>query len=175
MLSTWVKHNPTKGFDITANLVAHTPGETRYMGEEAFSVSRRAVITTLCVSGLVAACSRPTQTVEREKAQAAAVKAQALAHGSMGDWQQMVGSVFQATGGYALGLVGVRPLQSEGARPANVSRSSAFLAVFDVLGGQTMAGDLIYSMSTSRLGPLDVFLTAAPTPEFPSRMHAVFN
>ena len=99
-----------------------------------------------------------------------------LDYAIMAEWTEMVGSTFQVTGGYALKLVGVSPLLSGGARPWNLGRDRAFLAVFDVLGGLTMAGDLIYSARHPRYGELQVFLSAAgEAATLGRRMHAVFN
>lgn len=97
-----------------------------------------------------------------------------LDNASLREWSEMVGSSFRVTGGYALKLVGVRPLESSGARPWNLGRDRAFLAVFDVLGGMTMAGDLIYSARHPQYGEIPIFLTAGD-PASPGRMHAVFN
>lgn len=92
----------------------------------------------------------------------------------MADWTRLVGSVFEGAG-FRLRLAGLRPLGSEGARPANVARAGAFLLAFDTLGAATMPGDLIYALSTTGAGPLDVFLVNVSTAEAPGRMHAVFN
>ena len=145
------------------------------MGETASCVSRRSVIGALALAGLLAACSRPAAAPERQKRELAAIRGQALARGGIGDWERLAGGIFQVTAGFRLRLAGVRPLESGGARPPDLGRASAFLALFDVLDGQDMPGDLIYTMSTTGLGPLDVFLSRAPTAEFPHRMHAVFN
>ena len=133
------------------------------------------MIAALGGAGLLAACSRTVEPPERRQREQAAVKARKLARGGISDWQALAGATFQATGGFALGLAGVRPLESGGSRPPDLGRASAFLALFDVLDGQDMPGDLIYAMSTAGVGPLDVFLSRAPTAEFPNRMHAVFN
>jgi hypothetical protein len=95
-----------------------------------------------------------------------------LADAERDEWAAQVGSNFAAEGGYRLKLAGVRPLRSEGARPSSVSRQSAFVAVFDVLDGRTMAGDLIYTLRHSQYGRLPIFLTVS---EHPGRMLAVFN
>ena len=95
-----------------------------------------------------------------------------LAHAEQGEWTAQVGSHFSVDGGYRLRLAGVRPLQSSGARPDHVSRDRAFVAVFDVLGGMTMAGDLIYSVAHPQYGRLPLYLT---TSDNPRRMLAVFN
>jgi len=95
-----------------------------------------------------------------------------LAHAEQGEWAAQVGSNFSVDGGYRLRLAGVRPLQSAGERPGHVSRDRAFVAVFDVVGGMTMAGDLIYSVAHPQYGSLPIFLT---TSDSSRRMLAVFN
>ena len=95
-----------------------------------------------------------------------------LADAEADEWAAQVGSTFTVEGGYQLNLAGVRPLSSPGPRPASVSRRSAFVAVFEVLDGRTMAGDLIYTLRHSQYGRLPVFLTVS---ENPGRMLAVFN
>ena len=140
---------------------------------ESATLSRRNLLAGLCASGLAAACSPGGRTAE-DPALRAAAQGQKLARGGLADWTDRVGSVFDAAG-FRLRLEGVRPLASEGARPPQVARSSAFLLVFDVLAGGTMPGDLIYPMATPGVGPLDVFLASAATEQYPNRMHAVFN
>ena len=141
-------------------------------------VSRRDLIAAMAAAGLVAACSgsssSPSATMADPAAAAAAAKGQALAHGEMDRWAALVGTTFTATG-FRLIVAGVQALPSLGARPADVTRAAAFVALFDVTAGGAMPGDLIYAMSAPGIGPLDVFLSAAPTPEFPARMLAVFN
>lgn len=90
-------------------------------------------------------------------------------------WLAQVGSVFALGGGTTMRLAGVRPMASEGARPMGVARRSAFVAMFDMLGGQTVAGDLIYTVSHSQYGPLQIFLSASTDPRTPGRVLAVFN
>lgn len=137
--------------------------------------NRRTVVTGLCASGLVTACSsgRAPPDPPMDQAQAAAQQGQALATGEMDRWARMVGKQFGTTG-FTLKVGGVQPLPSVGDRPADVTRQAAFLVVFDVLSGGEMPGDLIYTM-TSSTHALDVFLASAATTEFPNRMHAVFN
>jgi hypothetical protein len=137
--------------------------------------NRRTVVTGLCASGLVTACSsgRAPADAPMNPAQAAAQQGQALATGEMDRWARMVGKPF-GTSGFTLNVAGVQPLPTSGARPAEVSRHSAFLVVFEVLSGGVMPGDLIYTM-TSSTHALEVFLASAATTEFPNRMHAVFN
>lgn len=96
-----------------------------------------------------------------------------LADGTMAEWQAQVGSTFSLGGGAAMRLAGVRAMASEGERPMSVTRRSAFVAHFDVLDGQDLPGDLIYTASHPQYGALQIFLTESA--ESPRRMLAVFN
>lgn len=140
------------------------------------SISRRNLMVALCASGVAAACgsgSAPLAETADPTARAAS-NGRVLATGMMGDWAAIVGATFDSGGGNLLKLAGVEPLPSRGSRPAGLSRDRAFVAVFDAVGGE-MTGGLIYSLSAPNYGPLDVFLAEAASPEFPRRMHAVFN
>jgi hypothetical protein len=95
-----------------------------------------------------------------------------LANAEQAEWQAQVGSDLTVEGGYTIRLAGVRPLTSLGERPASVTRERAFAAVFDVRGGATMAGDLIYTVTHPQYGVMPVFLSATGTAR---RMQAVFN
>ena len=137
-------------------------------------LSRRNLLAGLGASGVVAAYALTRPSAPAVAPAKAAAQGRALATGEIDRWRQLVGTEFRAAG-LRLNFAGVRPLTSIGERPANVTRSRAFLVVFDVLGGQQMPGDLIYAMSAPGYGPLDIFLTSGATSEFPNRMHAVFN
>jgi hypothetical protein len=138
------------------------------------SLNRRTVITGLCASGLVGACSAARPTPPPTPQAKAAAQGQALATGEMDRWAAKVGTEFNAMG-FRLTLAGVQPLQSTGVRPASVARHGAFLVVFDVIAGGQMPGDLIYAMRAPGVGPLDIFIASAATSQFPNRMDAVFN
>ncbi len=97
-----------------------------------------------------------------------------LAHGNIEDWIAAVGTTFRTVAG-RLRLAGVQPLESDGVRPREVTRTSAFVAVFDALNGAVLPGDLIYSIYASNIAPFDIFLSSAPTARYPARLHAVFN
>jgi hypothetical protein len=97
-----------------------------------------------------------------------------LAYGNIGDWIAVVGTTFRS-GTERLRLVGVQPLESDGVRPPEVTRTSAFAAVFDVLNGAVLPGDLIYSIYASNIAPFDIFMSSARTAQYPARLHAVFN
>jgi hypothetical protein len=96
-----------------------------------------------------------------------------LADGTMAEWQEQVGATFAVGGGTAMRLAGVRAMNSGGERPMSVTRRSAFVAFFDVLGGQTLPGELIYTASHSQYGPMQLYLSEASGA--PGRMLAVFN
>ena len=98
-----------------------------------------------------------------------------LANGTAEQWLEQVGSTFTVGGGTSLKLIGISALSSPGPRPAQVSRSRAFIAKFDVQNGGTMAGDLIYTASHPRYGAFRIFLSASPDPQLPHRMTALFN
>ena len=139
------------------------------------TVNRRNVVVGLCASGILAGCSssRAPETAQESQAAKAAMNGQALATGEMDRWAGMVGREFNAAG-FRLKVLGVRPFASEGPRP-EAARDSAFLVVFDVQSGGQMPGDLIYAMSSRDVGPIDVFMASAATPEALGAMHAVFN
>lgn len=95
-----------------------------------------------------------------------------LAHAEQAEWEALTGSVFSAGAGYQLRLAGVRPLPSSGVRPPEAWRAGAFVAVFEVLNGMTMPGEIIHTLSHNQYGRLPVFLTVSSDP---GRMLAVFN
>jgi hypothetical protein len=98
-----------------------------------------------------------------------------LANGSYDEWLGEVGTIFSLGGGTSMRLAGVQPFAGAGSRPVVLARGSAFLVVFDLLDGQTMAGDLIYTAHHPLYGPLQIFLSASSDPRTPGRMTAVFN
>ena len=98
-----------------------------------------------------------------------------LGDAGVDEWSQQVGSVFTVAGGTTMRLAGVRAMPATGRRPSNLGRDTAFVAVFDPLGGATMAGDLTYGASHPEYGALMMFLTASSDPRTPARMFAVFN
>jgi hypothetical protein len=105
----------------------------------------------------------------------ARVQPLSLASAGYDDWLAQVGSTFAIGPGVRIALTGVRSLASGGARPASLGRGTAFLAVFDPIGGATLAGDLIYIAIHPTLGAVTIFLSASPDPATPARMLAVFN
>lgn len=94
-----------------------------------------------------------------------------LSQAEMAEWSNQIGSTFNVGGGYQLKLAGVQPLLSVGERPASL-RNSAFAAVFDLIRGSSMPGDLIYTLNHPQYGPLQLLLTSTGNPR---RMLAIFN
>jgi hypothetical protein len=97
-----------------------------------------------------------------------------LADAGLEEWQDQIGTTFTVGGGTSLKLVGVSAMRSVGTRPLRVTRSQAFLAMFDVQNRGTMAGDLIYTAMHPRYGAFSIFLQASD-PRLPHRMTALFN
>jgi hypothetical protein len=91
------------------------------------------------------------------------------------DWLEAVGATFSIGGGLAMQLTGVTPLQSGGARPSDLARSSAFMATFQMMNGASLSGDLIYVASTPGYIPFPVLLSASNNPATRGRVTAVFN
>jgi hypothetical protein len=98
-----------------------------------------------------------------------------LANASYDEWAAQVGSVFAIGGATGMRLAGVQALNSGGVRPSSLVRTQAFVAMFDPIGGGTMAGDLIYTANHPQYGPLAIFLQASADARTPARMLAVFN
>lgn len=95
-----------------------------------------------------------------------------LANASYAEWVRAVGAIFALDGGYRLRLTGVRAMGSSTNRSAlRGLRTHAFTATFQVLGGQTMGGDLIYTATYGR-DSFPLFLSATGTG---SRMQAAFG
>jgi hypothetical protein len=147
--------------------------------ERASTVSRRNLLAGLAgvavTAVLATAAFRPTVGERARRALAGngfTRRFLSLAEAGQREWAAQIGSVFEVQGGGTMRLAGVRALQSSGARPPSVTRDRAFVAVFDVMNGMTMAGDLIYTISHPQYGPLPIFLSASGNPR---RMMAVFN
>ena len=98
-----------------------------------------------------------------------------LADAGYEEWLDQVGTIFTIGGGTSLKLVAVSAFNTLGTRPMRLSRTSAFVAKFDVQNGGTMAGDLIYTASHPRYGAMRIFLSASADPRLPYRMTALFN
>ena len=98
-----------------------------------------------------------------------------LADAGYEEWAAQVGAVFTLGDGTRLTLAGVRAFPSSGARPADVGRDRAFVALFDPGRGQSAAPDLIHDATHAEYGPLPLFLSAASDARTPRRVLAVFN
>lgn len=149
------------------------------MERAAFSFSRRKIVLGLAGTAVAAAVAVPAlRPAAGERARRLLASNGltrgflSLADAGQGEWQAQVGSVFTVEGGYRMRLAGVQPLQSEGARPPQAWRERAFIAVFELAGGVTLAGDLIYTVAHPEYGALPLFLSASDDPR---RMFAVFN
>ena len=157
--------------------VAHAGGNN--MEQARATLSRRNILITIgaAAAGAVALLSttfRPAVTRQARRVLAATPLTRgmlSLASAEMDEWTGQIGSTFTAGGGYVLKLAGVRPLQSDGERPAEL-RDRAFAAVFEITRGSAMPGDLIYTVSHPQYGPLQLFLSSTPDPR---RMLAIFN
>jgi len=148
------------------------------MDRAALSPTRRNILigaAGLAVAGIIATARLVPSVEQRTRRMLASNRFTrqflSLAEAEQAEWAAQVGSVFTIEGGYRLKLAGVQPLPSTGRRPAEL-RDRAFAAVFEVLGGATMSGDLIYTASHSQYGSLPLFLSVTGSP---SRMIAVFN
>lgn len=146
------------------------------------TLSRRNLLLVLggAVAAAGALAAAPFRNVIAQRARQLVVtvptlrRALSLANGSYEEWQAQVGSRFAVGGGTVMQLSGVRAFMTTGTLPPG-SRARAFAAFFDPLAGGTMAPDLIYTANHPQYGPLQIFLSAAPSSRAPGRMLAVFN
>ena len=91
------------------------------------------------------------------------------------EWSRHVGSEFLAeteSGSARFKLVGVKPLLSGGARPEQVSRDRAFVAVFDIGSASGPGGDRIYAVNHKVSGDMAIFFSP---PGGKGNIEAVFN
>lgn len=150
------------------------------MEKPSFRLSRRSTLVALggaaVTAGAVLAASRTTLLSQSGGGSTGSTSGSRttvnLATAEYETWLAQVNTKFTG-GGYTLKLVGVAPLNSAGVRPDPL-RDRAFALNFDLAAGQTMAGDLIYTISHPQYGPLQIFLSGTG-PQTPSRMLAVFN
>lgn len=96
-----------------------------------------------------------------------------LATASKDDWALQVGTLFTASTGHVLKLVGVQPFPERGKRPAGL-RNHAFAAQFDITSGGQLPGSQLLTVSHKEGGTFDIFMTGA-NPARPLRMLAIFN
>lgn len=89
-------------------------------------------------------------------------------------WQRQIGLLFYMMGNEAarwMRVVAVDALPSEGARPSEAWRKTAFAVTFEAGGPIRFTGDRIYTVLNARYSRMQIFL--ARTAE--RRMQAVFN
>ena len=99
-----------------------------------------------------------------------------LADGALDQWQRAVGMRFSVGGTAAiLTLRAVKPLHSAGERPAGVTRSHAFAAVFEAPIDAPIQGNRTYRLATRLVAPLDVHLGSAVAAGAASQFLAIFN
>jgi len=147
-------------------------------------LSRRRLLLGLGAMATAAAAivSKPLRTLvltrSRELVRAQPVLSRlliSLADADFLEWRDQIGTNFAVGGGANMKLVSLIGLAVPGPRPPDLGRSQAFMALFDVQNGGTLAGDLIYTVSPLRYGPFQIFLSASTDPNLPHRMTAVFN
>jgi len=147
-------------------------------------LSRRRLLIGLGGAATAAAAivSKPLRTLvltrSRELVRAQPVLSRlliSLADADFLEWRDQIGTNFAVGGGANMKLVSLIGLAVPGPRPPDLGRSQAFMALFDVQNGGTLAGDLIYTVSPLRYGPFQIFLSASTDPNLPHRMTAVFN
>ncbi len=147
-------------------------------------LSRRRLLLGLGALATAAAAivSKPLRTLvltrSRELVRAQPVLSRlliSLADADFLEWRDQIGTNFAVGGGANMKLVSLIGLAVPGPRPPDLGRSQAFMALFDVQNGGTLAGDLIYTVSPLRYGPFQIFLSASTDPNLPHRMTAVFN
>jgi len=97
-----------------------------------------------------------------------------LGDGTYEEWLNEVGATFSLGGRTNIQLVGVRALTSLGAKPQGV-RAQGFAAFFDPAGTQSLASNLIYTVTHPNYGPMQLYLADSRTANAPRRMVAVFN
>ena len=138
-------------------------------------LSRRHVVAGAAGLGVVALAANAVTRAPTGPAQtsttASFVARRPLVQAARADWESQIGSIFRVVGGYRLRLTGTRAFQHADSRPAGVRRRG-FLAVFEVLDGKSMAGDLIYGMWQREYGGMQLFLSNSGSPRI---MHALFN
>ena len=103
-----------------------------------------------------------------------------LRHGGISQWSELVGQWFYfkgGRGGHAAYMVReVKPLPSKGVRPEGVTRTQAFIVVFQT-GNVTRStpGNQMVEISHERYPPLPIFVSAEARIGDKSMIHAVFN
>jgi hypothetical protein len=97
----------------------------------------------------------------------------ALARAEASEWLAVVGTNFRIAAGLSARLVGVEPMASAGARPRGL-RQRAFKAVFELPAFTALPGNLVYTLSSSAHGALDLYLSEG-SGRFANRLYAILN
>jgi hypothetical protein len=141
------------------------------MDSETGTISRRTVITGLAGAAALGGCSGGISIGDSGVGGTASAAAAPLSTADADKWAAAVGSRFDA-GGYILQLAGIERIDQSGRRPGEL-RQQAFVAVFDIVRGGFMPGDLIYRISHATIPAFNIFLANSVSSQ--SRMHAFFN
>ena len=96
-----------------------------------------------------------------------------LASANKDDWALQVGTVFSASTGHVLKLVGVQGFPERNRRPAGL-RPQSFVAEFDITSGDALPEWQLLTVSHEQGGTFPIFLTGGNVTR-PLRMLAVFN
>jgi hypothetical protein len=140
----------------------------RAMRIQDWQVSRRTVLAGMGATAL-AGCGggSPSGSGASLTAQTGPV----LATAEPDVWSAATGSVFQ-TPGFTMQLAGIDLLSVVGERPDEL-RQQPFIAAFDILSGDFMPGNLVYTISHATIPTFDIYLTNHSTNT--RRMFALFN
>ena len=134
-------------------------------------IDRRTMLVGLAGASALSACSGGISILDAGAGASASAAAPRLATADADKWAAAAGSTFSA-GGYTLRLAGIERIAQAGSRPDRL-RQQAFVALFDIVRGGFMPGDLIYRISHATIPAFDIFLVNGASS--PTRMHAFFN
>ena len=137
---------------------------------EVSGIDRRTLLAGIAGASALSACSGGISLLDAG-AGASASAAPRLATADADKWAAAAGSTF-STGGYTLRLAGIERIAQTGSRP-DALRQQAFVALFDIVRGGFMPGDLIYRVTHATIPAFDIFLVNGASS--PTRMHAFFN
>jgi hypothetical protein len=135
-----------------------------------WQVSRRTVLVGIGASAL-AGCGVAPGSDSSSGVSLTAKSGPALATAEADVWTAAAGSQFQTTG-YTMQLAGIDLLRVVGERPEGLRRQP-FIAVFDILSGGFMPGNLVYAIRHTTIPTFDIYLTNHSTSE--TTMFALFN
>ena len=134
-------------------------------------ISRRTMIVGLAGTTTLGACSGGVSIGGAGAGGSASAPVAPLSTADADKWAAAAGSLFDA-GGYVLRLTGIERIEQAGRRPGEL-RQQAFVALFDIVRGGFMPGELIYRISHATIPAFNIFLSGSAST--PSRMHAFFN